>query len=72
MLDLLGMGSSEEDQHQTTPYSFSTPPPAPVVLPDLMDGWDASEDADVPQVISHNNPGRIKFQDCLQYFPSLQ
>lgn len=66
------MGSSEEDQLQGAPGSVSAPPPAPVVLPDLMDGWDASEDADVPQVISHNNPGRIKFQDCLQYFPSLQ
>ena len=46
------MGSSEEDQHQTAPYSFSTPPPAPVVLPDLMDGWDASENPDMPQVFS--------------------
>ena len=38
------MGSSED--------SVSTPPPASVVLPDLMDGWDASENPDMSQVFS--------------------
>jgi len=52
VLDLLGMGSSEEDQHRAAPDSVSTPPSAPVVLPDLMDGWDASEIPDMPQVFS--------------------
>lgn len=52
VLDLLGLGNSEENERQTAsgripppPGSASTvaPPQQPVVLPDLMDGWDAPE-----------------------------
>lgn len=58
VLDLLGLGSSEDNQSSgripPPPGSSSAvaPPKQPVVLPDLMDGWDAPEETDGVQVIS--------------------
>nr|PNR62381.1 hypothetical protein PHYPA_000805 [Physcomitrium patens] len=58
VLGLLGRGNSAESRHQTGPghispasYSSSAGSSAQqsVVLPDLLDGWDASEGADVVQ-----------------------
>lgn len=52
VLDLLGLGSSEDNQssgrNPPPPGSSSAvaPPKQPVVLPDLMDGWDAPEETD--------------------------
>ncbi|KAG0627067.1 hypothetical protein M758_2G171400 [Ceratodon purpureus] len=52
VLDLLGLGSSEDNQSsgriQPPPGSSSAvaPPKQPVVLPDLIDGWDAPEGTD--------------------------
>lgn len=58
VLDLLGLGDAEENQRQTAsgripPGSTSAvaTPQQPVVLPDLMDGWDAPEGTDSGQVI---------------------
>lgn len=60
VLDLLGLGNSEENQLQTasgrippSPGSTSAvaPPQQPVVLPDLMDGWGEPEGTDSVQVI---------------------
>lgn len=60
VLGLLGRGNSAESRHQTGPghispasYSSSAGSSAQqsVVLPDLLDGWDASEGADVVQVM---------------------
>ncbi|XP_024368366.1 protein MODIFIED TRANSPORT TO THE VACUOLE 1 [Physcomitrium patens] len=48
VLELLGLGGSEESQHKSG--SGPNPPPLAsqqaVVLPDLMDGWDAPEGVD--------------------------
>lgn len=52
VLELLGMSSSEEDQYQAAPDSVFSPPPAPVLFPDVRDDWDASENPYVPQVLS--------------------
>jgi len=60
VLDLLGLDNSEENQRQTAsgripppPGSTSAlaPPQQPVVLPDLMGGWDAPEGTDSAKVI---------------------
>ena len=57
VLDLLGLGSSEDSQSSgriPPPPGFSSavaPPKQPVVLPDLMDGWDEPEGTDSVQVI---------------------
>lgn len=57
VLDLLGLGSAEDNQSsgRIPPLPGSTlavaPPQQPVVLPDLMDGWDAPEGTDGVQVI---------------------
>lgn len=64
VLDLLGLGDAEENQTGSgrippPPGSASAvaPPKQPVVLPDLMDGWDAPEGTDSVQVI-------LLDQDC--------
>lgn len=54
VLNLLGLSSSERGQHKAGSgwgSSPAGPPSAPVVLPDLLDDWDASGEFDKAQVL---------------------
>lgn len=71
VLNLLGLSSSERDQHKAgSGWVSSTvgPPPAPVALPDLLDDWDASGEFDKAQVLREAYCTVILLDDCLLFY----